>query len=74
MNTLIKIDSCIVTLDEMSITKLPLYGDYIYDWKTNKSKILAACSCHVTYAFQNESTLYIWLNVKELVAQNRCDI
>ena len=26
------------------------------------------CSCHVTYAFQSESTLYICLNVKELLA------
>ena len=32
-------------------------------------------SCyHVTYAFQSESTLYICLNVKELLARNRCDI
>ena len=32
------------------------------------------CSCHVTYAFQNESTLYICLNVKELLARNRREI
>ena len=29
---------------------------------------------HVTYAFQCESNLYSYLNVKELVAQNRRDI
>ena len=29
---------------------------------------------HITYAFQSESTLYSCLNVKELLAQNRCDI
>ena len=29
-------------------------------------------SCHVP--FQSESTLYIYLNVKELLARNRCDI
>ena len=29
---------------------------------------------HVTYAFQSESALYSFLNIKELLAQNRCDI
>ena len=28
------------------------------------------CSCHVTYAFQSESTLYGCLNVKELLARS----
>ena len=32
------------------------------------------CSYHVTYAFQNESTLSICLNVKELLAGNRREI
>ena len=32
------------------------------------------CSCHVTYAFQSESTLYICLNVKELLARSRREI
>ena len=32
------------------------------------------CSCHVTYAFQSESTLYSYLNVKELLAQSRHEI
>ena len=32
------------------------------------------CSYHVTYAFQSESTLYSWLNVKELLAWSRRDI
>ena len=31
------------------------------------------CSCHVTYAFESESTLYSCLNVKELVARSRCE-
>ena len=31
-----------------------------------KQKDTTICSCHVTYAFQNESTLYSCLNVKEL--------
>ena len=35
---------------------------------------LTVCSCHVTYAFQSESTLYSCLNVKELLARSRCEI
>ena len=31
-------------------------------------------SCHVTYAFQSESTIYSFLNVKELLAWRRCKI
>ena len=31
-------------------------------------------SCHVTYTFQSESTLYNCLNFKELLAQNRREI
>ena len=31
-------------------------------------------SCHVTYGFQSESTLYSCLNVKELFARNRRNI
>ena len=32
------------------------------------------CSCHVTYAFQGESTLYSCLNVKELLARSKREI
>ena len=32
---------------------------------------VTACPCHVTYAFQSESTLYSRLNVKKLLAQSR---
>ena len=42
MNELIKIDSCVLTLDEKSFMKLLLYGDDRYDSKTNKSIILAS--------------------------------
>ena len=38
-----------------------------------RSKVLV-CSCHVTYAFQSESTLCSCLSVKGLLPQNRCDI
>ena len=42
MNELIKINSCILTLDEKSLTKLLLCGDGRYDSKKNKSLILAS--------------------------------
>ena len=41
MNELIKTDSCILTLDKKSFTKLLLYGGGRYDSKTNKSIILS---------------------------------
>ena len=50
-------------------------------WWTNKldrsnknrklPKILTVASCHVTYVFKSESTLYSCLNVKELIARSR---
>ena len=36
--------------------------------------MMAVCSCHVTYAFQSDSTLYSCLNVKELLAWSRHEI
>ena len=42
MNELIKIDLCILTLDDKSFMKLVLYGDGRYDSKANKSIILAS--------------------------------
>ena len=36
--------------------------------------LLTVCSYHVTYAFQNESTLYSCLNVNELLARSRREI
>ena len=42
MNELVKTDSCILTLDQKSFTKLLLYGDGRYDSKTNKSIILVS--------------------------------
>ena len=38
------------------------------------SNTTTVCSCHVTYAFQRESTLYSCLNVKELLARRRREI
>ena len=36
-----------------------------------KMLFLTVCSCHDTYTFQSESTLYGYLNVKELLARSR---
>ena len=35
---------------------------------------LTVCYYHDTYGFPSESTVYSFLNVKELLAQNRCNI
>ena len=47
-----------------------------YQWKSyiSRSYVLTVCSYHVKYAFQSESTLFSWLNVKELLARNRREI
>ena len=37
---------------------------------TQSEEYLTVCSCHVTYAFESESTLYSCLNVKELQARS----
>ena len=36
--------------------------------------MLIACSYHVTCAFQSESTIYSYLNVKELLVRSRREI
>ena len=36
--------------------------------------LLTVCSCHVTYRFQRQSTLYSWLNVKEILPHSRHEI
>ena len=43
-------------------------------WGPVTKQFLTICSYHITYAFQSESTLYDYLNVKELLARNRRDI
>ena len=35
---------------------------------------LTVCSCHVTFEFKSESTLYSCLYVKELLIRNRDEI
>ena len=45
---------------------------FLYPMKISENqKISTVCSCHVTYTFQSESTLFSCLNVKELLAQSR---
>ena len=43
-------------------------------WVLTCTVHLTVCSCHLTYAFQSEFTLYSWLNVKELLARSRREI
>ena len=53
-------------------------GTEIHKFKVKDSEIvpniLSACSCHVTYTCHSESTFYICLNVKELLARSKCKI
>ena len=51
----------------ISTSKITIYEKLSESIKT-------VCSCHVTYAFQSESTLYSCLNVKELLAPSRREI
>ena len=39
-----------------------------------KTKNWTVCSCHVTYAFQSESTRSSCLNVKEVLARSKHEI
>ena len=42
--------------------------------KSKQTNNMTVCSCHVTYVFQIESTLYSCLNVKQLLARSRREI
>ena len=46
-------------------------SDWAVLWVLISTVHLIVCSCHVTYAFQCESTLYNWLNVKEFFSRRR---
>ena len=45
-------------------------NDWAVFWALICAVNLTVCSCHVTYPFQDESTLYSCLNIKELFAQS----
>ena len=62
-----------VTYGTESISFLTLKFWSIVPQEIKKNcKSLTVCSYHVTYAFQSGSTLCSCLNVKELLARNRC--
>ena len=65
INELIKIDSCVFTLDKKAFTKLLLYGDGRYDWKANRSNILA--SMKFVYSSKHFNEQLMWLK-----KQNTC--
>ena len=46
-------------------------NDWAELWVLISTVHLTKCSCHVTDAFENESTLYSCLNVKKLLLRNR---
>ena len=58
MNELIKINSCILTLEEKYFTKLLLYGDGRYDSKTSTSIILA--SINFVYSSKRFDRKLMW--------------
>ena len=51
------------------ITDVLMQNDYY-----KKGRTLAVCHYHVTYEFLSDSTLYSYLNVKELLVPHKCDI
>ena len=55
-------------------TKNHWSNDWAVFWVLICTAHLTVCSCHVTYAFQSESTLYSCLNVKELLPRSRREI
>ena len=59
----------------LSCNSMP-YSAYLWGGLIkNKGGVgLTVCSCHDTYAFQSESTLYSCLNVKKLLSWSRCEI
>ena len=49
-------------------------NDWAVFWVLICTVHLTVCSCHVTYPFQSESTLYICLTVKKSLARSRREI
>ena len=66
------------TLDDSQDSK-KREGAIFYSYSTTSIhswtfRHLNLCYCHVTYAFQSQTTLYSCLNVKELLAWNKRDM
>ena len=49
-------------------------NDWAVFWVLICTVHLTVCSCHVTYVFQSESTLYSCKNVKKLLSRSSCAI
>ena len=49
-------------------------NDWALFWVLISTVHLTVCSCHVTYVFQSESTIYSCLNVNEIFARIRREI
>ena len=63
-----------ILMPNLAVISINCYYYYTRHWIKNEYTLKSVCSYHVTYAFQNESTLYSCLNVKELLDRNRCTI
>ena len=62
-------------VDKTTVKNLnDILGALMHKKRNCNIKHFIVCSCHVTYAFQSESTLYSCLSVKELLARNRYNI
>lgn len=59
---------------EDSYRKITLFPVLIFSLINLTGTLLTVCHYHITYAYQSESTFCGWLNVNELLAQNRQDI
>ena len=70
-------EECTETLEEVKlakITSMELHSTELHSAKNENKHKYTVCSCHVTYAFESESTLYSCLNVKELLARSRREV
>ena len=63
-----------ISFSTSTCTKMKLMGKTSYPPALDKNIDCTVCSCHVTYAFQSEPTLYSCLNVKELLVWSRREI
>ena len=54
--------------------KMLKYGQTYFENLAFSTLFSRLCSCHVTYAFQSESTIYSCLNVKDFLSPRRCQI
>ena len=65
---------CKRTLNRLAKLAILFFNDWAVFWVPICTVHLTVYSCHVTYTFQSESTLYSCLNVKEFLARSRHEI